>query len=253
MTFLPVRAPGFITAQAPAGASLPTYGYSIVRSYPHDPRAFTQGLQYVDGILYEGTGQNGASSIRQVALETGEVLRKRDLPEQYFGEGITVLGAELFQLTWQSGVAFTYDAKTFAPRKMFTYPGEGWGLTTDGDSLIMSDGTDVLRFLNPKTFAERRRVRVNVDGVPLRDLNELELIKGEIFANIWQTDFVARIDPASGRVTGRIDLRGLLSPRERAGVDVLNGIAYDARGDRLFVTGKWWPRVFEIRLVQRTR
>jgi glutamine cyclotransferase len=179
------------------------------------------------------------------------VLQRRDIPNQYFGEGIAVWKSELFQLTWQSGVGFVYDLQTFAPRRSFSYHGEGWGLTQDETGLIMSDGTDVLRFLDPATFKERRRVRVTAGGAPVRELNELEYVKGEVLANIWMTDRIARIDPKSGRVTTWIDLTGLLSPRERAATDVLNGIAYDAKGDRLFVTGKLWPRVFEIRLVKK--
>jgi glutaminyl-peptide cyclotransferase len=247
------RAPGFATWQIPVGGALPLYGYTIIKTYPHDPTAFTQGLQYLDGFLYEGTGQNGQSSIRKVKLETGEVLQKRDLPEQHFGEGIVVVGAELIQLTWQSQIAFVYDRQTFAPKRTFNYKGEGWGLTYDGRNLVMSDGSDGLRILDSATFAERRRVNVTAAGTPVRNLNELESVKGEILANVWQTDYVARIDPASGHVTGWIDLRGLLSPVDRAGTDVLNGIAYDAAGDRLFVTGKWWPRLFEIRLIAKGR
>jgi glutaminyl-peptide cyclotransferase len=232
-------------------AALPVYGYTIVRSFPHDAAAFTQGLQYHEGVLYEGTGLNGRSSIRRVALETGAVLQRRDLDEAYFGEGITLWRSSIVQLTWQSGLAFVYDRATFAPTRSFTYRGEGWGLTNDGTSLIMSDGTDELRFLDPATFKERRRVKVTAGGAALSQLNELEYVKGEVFANIWQSDYVARIDPATGRVAGMIDLRGLLTTRERAATDVMNGIAYDAVGDRLFVTGKLWPRLFEITLQRR--
>jgi glutaminyl-peptide cyclotransferase len=244
------RTPGFAAWQA-AGGSLPVSGYTVVRSYPHDREAFTQGLQFVHGVLYEGTGLNGRSSIRRVKIETGEVLQKRDLGAQHFGEGIAVLKGELFQLTWQSNLAFVYDAKTFAERRSFRYKGEGWGLTHDGTSLIMSDGTEFLRIIDPATFQERRRLRVVAAGSPLKNLNELELVKGEVWANVWQTDYVARIDPATGRVNGYIDFRGLLTPRERQATDVMNGIAYDAAGDRLFVTGKLWPRVFEVRVVSR--
>ena len=230
---------------------LPVQGYRVVRVYSHDPNAFTQGLQYVDGFLYEGTGLNGRSSIRRVKLETGEVLQKRDIAEAYFGEGITVWKTELIQLTWRSNVAFVYDKATFAPRRTFDYKGEGWGLTHDGTNLIMSDGTDELRVLDPETFAERRRIKVTAAGIPLRHLNELEYVNGEILANVWPTDSIARLSPATGRVTGYVDLGGLLTPGERASVDVLNGIAYDAQNDRLFVTGKLWPRLFEIRIVPR--
>ncbi len=239
-------------ARQPARSSaIPVYSYSVVRSYPHDPTAFTQGLQYIDGFLYEGTGQNGQSSIRRVALETGEVLQRRDIPRQHFGEGITVLKTELFQLTWQSGIGFVYDRKTFDLKRTFRYSGEGWGLTEHANELIMSDGTSALRFIDPSTFSERRRLKVTAAGQPLERLNELEFVKDEIFANVWTTDQVVRIDPATGRVTGYIDLSGLLSARERSSADVLNGIAYDAIGDRLFVTGKWWPRLFQIKLIAR--
>jgi glutamine cyclotransferase len=244
-----VMSRGVAAPQVPAGRSLPMFGYTVSGAYPHDRDAFTQGLQFEGGILYEGTGLNGRSSIRKVQLETGTVLQRRDIPQEYFGEGITIFKSQLYQLTWQSGVALTYDAKTFAPSKTFTYRGEGWGLTHDGTSLIMSDGTDALRFLDPATFAERRRVRVTADGVPVPRLNELEFVKGEVFANIWTTDYVARIDPKTGKVTGWVNLGGLLSARERSSTDVLNGIAYDAARDRLFVTGKLWPRLFEIKLV----
>jgi glutamine cyclotransferase len=242
---------GFVFAQTPPRPALPTFGYTVVRTYPHDRDAFTQGLQFVDGDLYEGTGLNGRSSIRKVNLETGAVLQKRDVPEAYFGEGITVWRRQILQLTWQSGVAFVYDRDTFAPIRTFRYRGEGWGLTHDGTSLIMSDGSDVLRVLDPMTFDTRRRLRVTASGSPVRELNELEYVKGEILANIWQTERVARIDPKTGNVTGWIELGGLLTARERAGTDVLNGIAYDAARDRLFVTGKLWPKLFEIKLISR--
>ena len=238
------RVVGFASWQA--AAPLPMFGYTVVHTYPHDRDAFTQGLQVLDGAFYEGTGLNGRSSIRKVKIETGEVLQKRDVPAQYFGEGITVRGNELFQLTWQSGVALVYDRATFAPKRQFKYSGEGWGLTQDTTALIMSDGSEFLRFLDPVTFAEKRRVRVTVAGAPLKNLNELEYVKGEVFANVWQTDYVARIDPATGNVNGYIDFRGLLTSREREATDVLNGIAYDEATDRLFITGKLWPRVFEV-------
>jgi glutaminyl-peptide cyclotransferase len=244
-----MRPIGFAPSQQTAG--LPVFGYRIDRVYPHDPKAFTQGLQYVDGFFYEGTGQNGQSSIRKVKVETGEVVQKRDLPAEHFGEGITVWKNELIELTWQSRIAFVYDRATFEPKKRFSYPGEGWGLTHNGSDLLMSDGTHELRLLDPETFVEKRRIAVTVAGQPLRNLNELEFVKGEIFANVWQTDYVARIAPDTGRVTGYIDLRGLLTPAERAHTDVLNGIAYDAEHDRLFVTGKWWPKLFQIALIRK--
>jgi glutamine cyclotransferase len=241
------RVVGFAPRQAPA-ATLPIYGYTVVRSYPHDPSAFTQGLEFVDGVLYEGTGLNGRSSIRRVNLDTGNVLKQHNIGSQYFGEGITVFKSDLFELTWQSGIAFVYDRTTFAPKKSFKYTGEGWGLTHDGTNLIMSDGSEFLRFLDPDTFAERRRLRVTGPGQPVKNLNELEYVKGEIFANVWMTDYIARIDPSTGRVNAYIDLRGLLPATGLSGDAVLNGVAYDAATDRLFVTGKLWPRLFEIRL-----
>ena len=192
------RAPRFSPWQPTSGSNLPMYGYTVEHVYPHDPDAFTQGLQFLDGVFFEGTGLNGRSSIRRVALDTGKVLQKRDVPEQYFGEGITVWKQELFELTWQSGVAFVYDKTTFEPKRSIKYAGEGWGLTSDGTHLIMSDGSSELRILDPVTFAEQRRIKVTAAGAPLKNLNELEYVK-EIFANVWQTDYVARIAPATGR------------------------------------------------------
>src|SRR5437588_9038642 len=201
---------------------LPVYGYRIVRTYPHDRSAFTQGLEYADGFLYEGTGLNGRSSIRKVKLETGEVVQRREVSAQYFGEGITIWRSDLVELTWRSHVAFVYDRATFAPKQTFSFAGEGWGLTHDDRSLIMSDGSASLRFLDPTTFAERRRMAVADAGVPVARLNELEYVRGEIFANVWQTDSIVRIAPDSGRVLGWIDLRALLLPAEQSGIDVLN-------------------------------
>jgi glutamine cyclotransferase len=227
----------------------PVSTYKVVRSYPHDRRAFTQGLVYLDGVLYEGTGLNGQSGIRKVKLETGEVLQHRPLDPTHFGEGIAVWGKTIVQLTWQSEIGFVYDLTTFAPQKTFSYSGEGWGLTHDGRRLIMSDGSAALRFLDPKTFKETERLTVRDGETAVDDLNELEYVRGEILANVWQKHQIARISPRTGQVTGWIDVSGLLSPSEAAGVDVLNGIAYDAAGDRLFVTGKLWPRLFEIQIV----
>jgi glutaminyl-peptide cyclotransferase len=229
-------------------------GYRVVKVYPHDRQAFTQGLQYVDGFLYESTGQHGQSGIRKIKLETGEVLQHQPLDPKYFGEGITVWGDTIVQLTWQSEIGFVYDKKTLKQLRSFTYAGEGWGLTHDGARLIMSDGTasGSLRFLDPKTLKETGRLVVRDGGRPVDDLNELEYVRGEILANVWMTQRIARISPKTGEVAGWIDLSGLLDPREAAGTDVLNGIAYDAAGDRLFVTGKLWPKLFEIKIVPRS-
>jgi glutamine cyclotransferase len=250
LTMAVTRPPGFAawpqtTAQAP---KTPVARYTVVRRYPHDPMAFTQGLQYVDGVLYEGTGLNGRSSIRKVRLDTGQVLQQRDLGPEHFGEGITVWKSRLIELTWRSEVAFVYDVRTFEPMRTFRYTGEGWGLTHDATSLIMSDGSSSLRVLDPETFVERRRIEVTEAGTPVPYLNELEYVNGEVLANVWRTDMIARIEPATGRIVGWIDLAGLLTPAERRQTDVLNGIAWDEAGRRLFVTGKLWPAVFEIAL-----
>jgi glutaminyl-peptide cyclotransferase len=235
-------------AQRRQPASAAVTGYHIVKIYPHDPAAFTQGLVFLDGIFYEGTGLKGRSSIRKVKLESGEVLKIQNLDAQYFGEGIAVVGDELIQLTWQSGIGFVYDKNSFERKRTFTYTGEGWGLTYDGTRLIMSDGTPSIRFLDPKTLKETGRLDVKDGRLPVDDINELEMVKGELFANIWSSDRIARIDPKTGQVIGWIDLTGILDPRDRVNIDVLNGIAYDAAGDRLFVTGKQWPKLFEIKL-----
>ncbi len=227
------------------------WGYQVVNTYPHDREAFTQGLQYKDGFLYEGTGLNGRSSLRKVKLETGVVLQKLSLPGQYFGEGISIIGDRIVQLTWQSEVGFVWGLKDFKLQRQFSYKGEGWGLTTDGKNLYFSDGTDEIRVLDGNTLTETRRIRVRENGRPVRDLNELEWVEGKILANVWQTDRIVKVNPLDGRVTGSVDLSGLLSAGERAGTDVMNGIAYDAVGKRLFVTGKLWPKVFEIKLVKK--
>jgi glutamine cyclotransferase len=240
------------TTAAPASqrAALPVLGYEVVKSYPHDPEAFTQGLIYRDGFLYESTGQNGRSSLRKVRLETGEVVQNTRVDTRYFAEGLTDWRNTLVQLTYTTNVAFVYDLTSFALRDTFTYPGEGWGLTHDDTRLIMSDGSANLRFLDPATHRETGRVTVTAEGRPVNQLNELELITGDVYANIWLTNRIAIIRPSSGQVTAWIDLTGLL-PAGSVGHDVLNGIAYDAARDRLFVTGKLWPRLFEIRLRPR--
>jgi glutamine cyclotransferase len=234
-------------------SSVPVYGYRIVNIYPHDPGAFTQGLFYHSGFLYEGTGLHGRSSLRKVELETGNVLKRHDLPEKYFGEGIAFCGNRLIQLTYQERIGFVYDPD-LRPVGSFNYPTEGWGLTCDGAHLILSDGTATLHWLDAKTFKVIKKITVTDKGRPVGHLNELEYIKGEIFANIWETDTIARISPDTGEVTGWIDLCGLSRQLgQEAPIDVLNGIAYDAQGDRLFVTGKFWPKLFEIRLFRKTR
>ncbi len=228
------------------------YRYEVVRTYPHDPDAFTQGLFYRDGFLYEGTGQPGRSSIRKVKLETGEVVQRHDVPAPYFGEGIVCWKDRLLELTWKAQSGFLYDLATFEPKGEFPYPGEGWGLTQDGRRIIMSDGSAELRFWDPETLRETGRIAVTAEyGQPVVNLNELEWVKGEIYANVWRTDRIARIDPQTGHVVGWINLAGLWGGSDHS-QRTLNGIAYDAGNDRLFVTGKEWPKLFEIRLVKLT-
>lgn len=246
------EAPANADTEAAPIVRTPQYGYEIVNTYPHDPKAFTQGLLWHEGRFFESTGQVNESSIREVDLATGRVIRKSDLEEPYFGEGIVIIGNELFQVTWENGKAFTYDWKTFTRQKTFSYDGQGWGLTTDGTSIIMSNGSNTLIYRDPATFRALKAVTVMDKGVPVSQLNELEWVKGEIWANVWQSDQIARIDPETGNVLGWIDLKGILSTLDRTGKeDVLNGIAYDAEKDRLFVTGKYWPKLFEIRVTPK--
>jgi glutamine cyclotransferase len=226
------------------------YTYKVVHTYPHDRNAFTQGLVFENSVLYEGTGLRGRSTLRRVELETGNILQMHELPAQFFGEGVTLYGNKIIQLTWQSNVGFVCDKDSFELLQEFHYPTEGWGITHDGKRFIMSDGTSILHFLDPETLEEISRVEVYDNHGPVTRLNELEYVQGEIYANIWQTDRIARIVPQTGQVIGWIDLKGLLSAEDRSEpVDVLNGIAYDAKNDRLFVTGKLWPKLFEIELV----
>lgn len=230
----------------------PDYTFEVVRQFPHDPTAFTQGFTYHDGFFYEGTGRKGQSSLRQVNPETGQVVRKVDLAPDLFGEGITVLGNEVIQLTWLSHVGFVYDLRDFHLLRTFQYQGEGWGLTTDGHDLFMSDGSSEIRVLDASTFAEKRRIKVRDGGKAVDQLNELEFVEGEIYANIWHSDRIAKISPQTGKVMGWIDLTGLLGPfYQREAEEVLNGIAYDPAGKRLFVTGKLWPKIFEIRVIPK--
>lgn len=238
--------------RVPFSGATPRYGVRVAQSYPHDAQAFTQGLDLYDGTLFESTGQEGRSSVRHVELETGRVLRRADLPYPLFGEGITVLDGRVYQLTWKSQRGYVYDAATLAPVDSFTYTGEGWGLATDGTKLYMSDGTSSFRVVDPAGFRVERTVPVTEAGRPVYYLNELEWVDGELWANIWMTDWVARIDPATGEVTGWIDLSGLLTQEERTSptgqalVDVTNGLAYDPATKRLLVTGKLWPRLFAV-------
>ena len=240
---------GCVETKAPLPINLdvtPVYGYKIVNTYPHDRNAFTEGLVFDDGFLYEGTGICGESTLCKVELETGEVLKTYPLPDEFFGEGVTIWEDKLIQLTWKSRIGFVYDKESFLLLREFAYPTEGWGITHDGKHLIMSDGTSALYFLNPDTFEEIGQIEVRDKGVPITNLNELEYIQGVIYANVWRTNHIAMISPETGQVVGWIDLKGLLS-EQNSSEDVLNGIAYDEEQDRLFVTGKCWPTLFEIK------
>jgi len=229
---------------------IPVYTYKVINIYPHDQNAFTEGLVFEDGFLYEGTGLHGYSNLRRVKLETGEILQICELPPQFFGEGVTIYGNKIIQLTWQSHIGFVYDKYSFKLLQEFNYPDEGWGITHDGKHLIMSDGTATLHLLDPETFKEISQIEVSANDIPVTRINELEYIQGEIYANIWQTERIARIDPLTGQVIGWIDLKGILSLKDDSEtVDVLNGIAYDLKNSRLFMTGKFWPKLFEIELI----
>ena len=232
---------------SPANTAPVLYTYDVIQVYPHDEDAFTQGLIFEDGILYESTGLYGHSTLRCIELETGEILRRYDLSSQLFGEGITIVDDKIIQLTWRSNRGFVYDKRSFDLLQEFGYPTEGWGITYDGDRLIMSDGTATLHFLDPETFEKVSQVEVH-DATPVAKLNELEYIHGEVYANIWQEDKIAIIDIQTGQVTAWIDLSGLQDLEDRDTDNVLNGIAYDVEEDRLFVTGKRWPQLFEIKL-----
>jgi glutamine cyclotransferase len=238
-----------------AQATAPVESYRVVKVYPHDPNAFTQGLIYRDGFLYESTGIRGESSLRKVKLETGEVIvQRRAGLETHFAEGLVEWKGQLFQLTWQSKIAFVYDLASLAPRGTFAYSGEGWGLTHDQRRFIMSDGSNRLRFFDTMTFREIGHVDVTDRGRPVTDLNELEYVDGQVWANVWHTDRIVKISPDTGRVVGWIDLRGLMSGGFKLDPEaVLNGIAYDAPSKRLFVTGKLWPRLFEIQVIPPVR
>ncbi|MET0646871.1 MAG: glutaminyl-peptide cyclotransferase [Pyrinomonadaceae bacterium] len=245
---------GAAVNRSPGGAAeqSPVYGYEVVNTFPHDPQAFTQGLVFHEGALVESTGLERRSTLRRVELQTGKVLQRVDVPSQFFAEGLTLFGGKLYQLTWKAEKGFIYDPQTFEKTGEFTYVGEGWGLTHDADSLILSDGSDKLRFIDPNGYQVRRTLSVTDGGRPVYKLNELEFVRGEVYANVWHQNRVARIDPQTGRVKGWIDLAGLLKPGDVSDEEaVLNGIAYDEAGDRLFVTGKLWPKLFEVRLKAR--
>ena len=237
------------TPEPSSNAVVPTYGFQIVNIWPHDSNAFTQGLILSDGKLLESTGQEGRSSLRSVELETGKVLKKVDVPEPYFAEGIALLNGKIYQLTWQHQLGFIYDAQSFQKVGQFNYQGEGWGLTTDGRSLILSDGSNRIRFLDPSSFQVSKTITVLDGGKQVNELNELEFVQGSIYANIWHDNRIATIDPQSGRVNSWIDLTGLMPEGDVLDPEaVLNGIAYDQASDKLIVTGKLWPRVYEIKV-----
>ncbi len=246
--------PGASAPHPPPASVVPEYTFTVVHVFPHDASAYTQGLAYHDGFLYEGTGRNGQSSLRKVRLETGEVLQQVNLEPEYFGEGITILRDEVYQLTWQSKVGFIYDLRSFHQLRKFSYSGEGWGLATDGRDLFLSDGTAEIRVLDPESFKEKRRLKVHDGSAAIDQLNELEFVEGQIFANVWHQNRIARISPQTGEVVGWIDLAGILSSVYRLEPEaVLNGIAYDPAGKRLFVTGKLWPEIFEITISPKPR
>jgi len=234
-----------------SGRTPEIYAYEIVRTYPHDAEAFTQGLVFEDGLLYESTGFYGRSTLRKVQLETGDILQIYKLPDELFGEGMTIYDNRIIQLTWKSNLGLVYDKDSFQPLGQFSYRTEGWGITHDGQQLIMSDGTSTLHFLNPETFQQTGRIDVRDGDSPVNGLNELEYVKGKIYANVWPTEKIAIIAPQSGRLVGWIRMAGPMIPQDDGrALRVLNGIAYDTTNDRLFVTGKLWPNVFEIELVR---
>jgi len=257
LSFSRLRVLAFTAILSPLGchatpAAAPVDGYKVVASYPHSTESYTEGFFYLDGMFYEGTGREGRSAVLAIHPETGKVLQRRDLPAQYFGEGIIDWGPNLYEWTWQSHIGFIYDRFSMRLVKQFTYDGEGWGMTRTAREIITSDGSDTLRFRDPTTFKEVRHIVVHDGPQKIVQLNELEYVKGEIYANVWHSDRIARISPKDGRVLGWIDLTGILQDDQKVDAEsVLNGIAYDAQHDRLFVTGKQWPKVFEIKIVPR--
>ena len=239
LVFLPVQ----------AADEVPLYSFEIVNAWPHDALAFTQGLTFHDGYLYEGTGRNGESSVRQIDLESGEVLKRHNLNRRYFGEGIAIHNDRIYQLTWRAHIGFVYNLETLEQEKIFFLSGEGWGITYGSDAIIVSDGTANIRFLDPDTLQEERRIQVTLNGNPVRNVNELEFINGEIWANVWYQDVILRINPETGIVSSIVDLSGLY-PQRNSRDEVLNGIAWDEARQRLFVTGKLWPAVYEINILE---
>lgn len=238
-------------AEAESGSAIPVYTFRVINAYPHDRNAFTQGLFFENGVFIEGTGLYGRSSLRRVSIKTGDILQYHELPPHFFGEGVTIYENRIVQLTWRSNVGFVYDKDSFELLREFSYPTEGWGITRDEKHLIMSDGTSILYFLHPETFEERKRIQVHDGNGSVESLNELEYVEGEVYANVFQTNRIAKINPKTGKVVGWIDLKGILGEEDRRRpVDVLNGIAYDAEKKRLFVTGKLWPKLFEIELIR---
>ncbi len=230
---------------------VPILKYEVINIFPHDSNAFTQGLVWKDGFLYEGTGLYGSSSLRKVDFKTGKVLQQYNLPEDVFGEGITIFDDKIYQLTWREQTGFIYDLNTFQLLETFSYTHEGWGMTHDMEYLIISDGTPTLYFMDPFTLEEVKRIDVHHQQAPLKHINELEYIKGKIYANIWQTDQIAIIDPQSGKIIAWLDLSGILNPEDiNQAIDVLNGIAYESESDMLFVTGKLWPKIFQIKIIE---
>jgi glutaminyl-peptide cyclotransferase len=239
---------------ASSASPAPIYSYKVVAKYPHSTDSYTEGFFYLDGKFYEGTGIEGRSAVMAIDPKTGKILQRRDLPSQYFGEGIVDWGQNIYEWTWKSHICFVFDRATLQPVKQLSYTGEGWGMTRTPTEIITSDGTATLRFRNPSTFQETRHIVVKEDNIRVDRLNELEFIKGEIYANIWHSNLIARISPQDGHVIAWIDLTGLLPADQMVDAEsVLNGIAYDPQHDRLFVTGKQWPTIFEIKVVQRAR
>jgi len=242
-----------VVAITGTAVAAPVAGYKVVAKYPHSTDSYTEGFFYLDGLFYEGTGLKGNSALMVIKPETGRPLQSRNLPEQYFGEGIVNWGPNIYEWTWQSHICFVYDRFSLRPVKQFTYAGEGWGMARTNKEIIASDGTATLRFRDPETFKETRHIVVKDGSKPIFQLNELEYVKGEIYANIWHSDRIARISPQDGHVISWIDLTGILPDDQKIDDEsVLNGIAYDAQHDRLFVTGKRWPAIFEIKIVNQT-